>query len=128
MSPPLSSPFIKLTIPSQSFIAEILKKDPNASVIMAGDFNEYTPVAPTQLFEAVSGMVDMDVAAGVPASERYTYTFGQNMQELDHMYVSPAIARKTPELEHIHVNTWVSYADATSDHDPTVARVNVCKA
>jgi hypothetical protein len=26
----------------------------------------------------------------------------------------------------VHVNTWVSLADEVSDHDPSVARVDIC--
>ena len=95
---------------------------------MAGDCNEFSAVAPIQTFEAVSKMVDLDSAANIEPSERYTYTFGQDMESLDHMFVSQSIADKGPKEEHIHVNTWVNYDDATSDHDPTVAKLNVCKA
>ena len=105
-----------------------MAKDPQANVIFAGDCNEYTPVAPLKVFESVSGMVDADVAGNVPVNERYTYTFGQDMETLDHMFISPVIAGRAPQEEHIHVNTWVNYDDATSDHDPTVAKLNVCKA
>ncbi len=93
---------------------------------MAGDCNEFSVVQPIRTFEAISRMVDLDIAAQIPVNERYTYTFGQDMEELDHIFVSPAIAGKGPLEEHIHVNTWVSYADQTSDHDPTVAKLNVC--
>ncbi|KAK7225420.1 hypothetical protein V2G26_013423 [Clonostachys chloroleuca] len=109
-----------------SFIADILAIDSDARVIMAGDLNEYSVVQPVKTFTSVSSMVDLDVAAGIPVNERYTYTFGADMEELDHLFVSPAIANLHPLEEHIHVNTWVSYADQVSDHDPTVAKINVC--
>ena len=73
-------------------------------------------------------MVDSDVAANIEPTERYTYTFGSDMEELDHVFVSQGIAEKGVELEHVHVNTWVNYDDQVSDHDPTVARLNVCKS
>lgn len=56
----------------QNFIAEILKLDPSAAVIAAGDFNEFTFVEPMKVFANVSGMRDLDEVAGIPPAERYT--------------------------------------------------------
>lgn len=109
-----------------SFIANILKVDRNASIITAGDFNEFAFVAPIQEFISISGLQDIDVAANVPEIERYTYLYDMNCQEIDHMFVSNKIASKSPAVEHVHVNTWVSAIDQASDHDPTVAKLNVC--
>lgn len=129
LRPPINSPIEKRIDQANvtaSFIAQILKSDADARVIMAGDLNEYSVVQPFKTFTSVSGMVDLDVAANIPVEERYTYTFGADMEELDHMLVSPAIANLSPLQEHIHVNTWVSASDQVSDHDPTVAKLNVC--
>ncbi len=56
----------------QTFISQILALDPSANVIAAGDFNEFTFVGPMKTFSAVSGMIDLDEATGVPVEERYT--------------------------------------------------------
>jgi predicted extracellular nuclease len=114
------------------FVARILAEDPTAAVIAAGDFNEFAFVAPLETFVTLSGLVNLDDAAGITPTERYTYLFEMNSQELDHMFVSPKIAAGSsggvvrPELKHVHVNTWVSYAEQISDHDPSVARFNIC--
>jgi predicted extracellular nuclease len=53
--------------------------------------------------------------------------FDMNAQALDHMYVSPALAAKrSTRFEHIHVNSWAAFEDIVSDHDPSIARFNVC--
>ncbi|KAK3350339.1 Endonuclease/exonuclease/phosphatase-like protein [Lasiosphaeria hispida] len=110
-----------------AFIAEILKEDPAAGVVAAGDFNEFAFVGPMRKFSELSGLVDLDEAAGIPVAERYTYTYDMNTQALDHMYVSPSIANsKTTKYQHLHVNSWASNADVVSDHDPSVALFNVC--
>ncbi|KAK0707279.1 Endonuclease/exonuclease/phosphatase-like protein [Lasiosphaeris hirsuta] len=110
-----------------AFIAQILKEDPAAAVIAAGDFNEFAFVGPMKRFSDISGLVDLDEAAGIPVPERYTYTYDMNTQALDHMYVSPSIANsKTTKYQHLHVNSWASNADVVSDHDPSVALFNVC--
>ncbi|KAI0601687.1 endonuclease/exonuclease/phosphatase family protein [Biscogniauxia sp. FL1348] len=121
-----------------SFIASILSADPGARVIAAGDFNEFGFVAPVARFASLSGLADLDEAAGVPPAERYTYLYDMNSQELDHMFASPAVVAATKGkregegegaggfFEHVHVNTWLAYDDQTSDHDPSVGRFDIC--
>lgn len=109
-----------------AFVADILAEDSNAAVITAGDCNEFTFVQPLIDFLAESGLVDLDEAAGIPPVERYTYLFDMNAQELDHFFVSQKIANRSPRVEHVHVNTWATFAGQISDHDPSVAQLNVC--
>ena len=103
-----------------------MKLDPLASIIIAGDFNEF--IQTRSVFEAFNGLVvEVDELAGIPAVERYTYVFDNLQEQLDHMFVSPVVALRGVEAEHIHVNSWApSYDDKASDHDPSVARVKVC--
>ncbi|GES65221.1 endonuclease/exonuclease/phosphatase family protein [Aspergillus terreus] len=107
------------------FISEILLEDSRAKIITAGDFNEFAFARPLEVFSAVSGLQDLDDVAGVSKTERYTYLYDANCQQLDHMYVSDALTTEA-QIEHIHVNTWVAYEEQASDHDPTVALLNVC--
>lgn len=77
------------------------------------------------VFEEKSGLHDLDEVVGMDPVERYTYLFDMNSQALDHMYVSPSLGRGA-KYEHLHLNTWQSFEDEVSDHDPSVARLNVC--
>lgn len=104
---------------------EILAKDKNARIITAGDFNEFTFVEPLKQYVQISGLQDMDAVAGIDKLERYTYLFDMNAQQLDHMFVSPSLTSKA-KYEHVHLTTWVSYDEQVSDHDPSVARMDVC--
>ncbi len=115
-----------------SFIARILARDENAKIIAAGDFNSLAFLQPLKRFVQISGLQDLDVVGGIPEVERYTSTWGGqsgSQVQLDHMYVSPSVAKHVGkgDLEHVHVNTWASEEDAASDYDPTVGRLNVCK-
>lgn len=103
-----------------------MKKDRNAKIISSGDFNEFAFVAPQENFVSKSGLKDLDEVAGIPKLERYTYLFDMNCQQLDHMYVSDSL-KKGAKFEHIHVNTWATSANQISDHDPSVAKLNVCQ-
>ncbi|KAF7171890.1 hypothetical protein CNMCM6106_006244 [Aspergillus hiratsukae] len=107
------------------FTSSILTQDPKAKIIASGDFNEFTFAQPMETFLDESGLKDLDEVAGIKTTERYTYLFDMNCQQLDHMFISPALA-KGAKMHHLHINTWVSYDDQASDHDPTVALLNVC--
>ncbi|KAK6443464.1 hypothetical protein LTR95_000291 [Oleoguttula sp. CCFEE 5521] len=113
-----------------AFIAEILAQDRNAAVIASGDFNEFSWVRPLERFVEVSGLKELDIVANVKDVERYSYTFGNSQQALDHMFVSPRPARdvKRSDFEHLHLNTWVTGGNEVSDHDPALAKFNVCRS
>ncbi|KAI8986194.1 DNase I-like protein [Trametes punicea] len=110
-----------------TFIKSLLALDPNASIIVGGDCNEYALTR--AVFAPFDGLLtELDGAAGVPPVERYTYLFDQNSEQLDHLFLSDAIVgRGELAVEHVHVNNWApALSDRASDHDPSVAQVKVC--
>ncbi|KAF5013825.1 hypothetical protein FDECE_182 [Fusarium decemcellulare] len=126
--PPVNKGVEKRTQQAQitaDFIAQILKKDRKAHVIAAGDFNEFVQVEPIQTFIKESGLIDLDDAAKIPDTERYTYLFDSNCQALDHMFISQEL-RQGVKYEHLHINTWQDKAGEVSDHDPSVALFDLC--
>ncbi|KAI1193947.1 DNase I-like protein [Nemania serpens] len=108
-----------------AFVAQILARDSDARVLAIGDYNEFAFAAPVETFARVSGLRDLDEVAKIPAAERYSYLYDSNSQELDHAFVSKKLA-KGAKFEHLHINTWLSYDDRTSDHDPSVAKFDIC--
>ncbi|KAI0689067.1 DNase I-like protein [Cytidiella melzeri] len=109
-----------------TFIKSILTLDPSASIILGGDFNEYT-FTRTVFASLDNLMFEADVLANVPPVERYTFAFDQNVEQLDHVFVSSAVALRGVQAEHVHVNNWQpTTATRGSDHDPSVVRVRVC--
>ncbi|KAH9919877.1 endonuclease/exonuclease/phosphatase [Amylocystis lapponica] len=109
-----------------TFIKTLLAHDANASIVVAGDLNEF--VQTRAVFAPFTGLLaDTNEAAGVVSEERYTYVYDQHMQEIDHIFVSTRVAERGVQVEHVHVNTWAASSGArASDHDPTVAKVWVC--
>jgi predicted extracellular nuclease len=84
-------------------------------------------VQPLEEYTKISGLKDLDEVVKIDKLERYTYLFDMNAQQLDHMFVSSSLAKKSKAgYEHIHINTWPEYAAQVSDHDPSVARLDVC--
>lgn len=100
--------------------------DSNASVVLGGDMNEFTQTR--SVFGSLSKtLYDINEISDVDSVERYTYVYEQHTQEIDHIFVSDAIARRGTEVEHVHVNTWASSTtERASDHDPTVAKMRIC--
>ncbi|KAF9267486.1 DNase I-like protein [Marasmius fiardii PR-910] len=127
--PPVNSPVEERTRQVESvsgFLRSILDKDPEANIIVSGDFNEFTQTR-SVLSSLTDIMEEVDELAGVPLVERYTYVFDQNSQQLDHMFVSRGVGGREVEAEHLHVNNWSPSLDKrVSDHDPTLARIRVC--
>lgn len=111
-----------------AFVDTLLAHDANASIIAGGDMNEFLQTR--SVFAALQGLLrDINEIAGVPPAERYTYVYDQHAQEIDHIFVSPAIAARGADVEHVHMNTWAqTMGERASDHDPSVARVWVCES
>ncbi|KAI0632003.1 DNase I-like protein [Trametes polyzona] len=112
-----------------NFVQALLALDPNASVIVGGDCNEYVQTRSVFAPFTDGGLLtELDAAADVPLVERYTYLFDQNSEQLDHLFVSDAVVQRGAlKVEHVHVNNWApSLSARASDHDPTVAQVRVC--
>ncbi|PBP22819.1 hypothetical protein BUE80_DR006363 [Diplocarpon rosae] len=107
------------------FIAGILEVDPDAKVIAAGDFNEYSFVEPLNTTFAASRLFDLDDVVQMPAEERYTKIYDMNCEQHTHIYVSQALTNGA-SLQHVHVNTWATLEEEVSHHDPSIARLNVC--
>ncbi|KAJ7147490.1 Endonuclease/exonuclease/phosphatase [Mycena crocata] len=127
--PPVNSPVAIRTSQVDAvatFVASILEQDPEANVVVAGDYNDYLQTR--SVFAPLTALLtDIDEVAGISDVERYTYVFDNNCEQLDHMFVSPAMSGRCVEAEHIHINNWAPTTEArVSDHDPTVAKIRVC--
>lgn len=81
----------------------ILDKDPEANVLVAGDYNEF--VQTRSVFASLNGVLqEIDEVAGVPPVERYTYVFDQNNEQLDHAFISQALSEREVQVQHVHVS------------------------
>ncbi|MGH3658765.1 MAG: endonuclease/exonuclease/phosphatase family protein, partial [Micromonosporaceae bacterium] len=102
-----------------SFVKKLTAADRSALVVVAGDLNDFQFSAPVKKLTD-AGMTDLP--ATLPEPQRYGYVFEGNSQVLDHILVSPALARARPAYDIVHINA--EYADQASDHDPSVVRLH----
>ena len=100
----------------RTFVERLLAADPEARVVALGDLNDFEFSEPIRLF-AAPPLEDLVMRA--PAASRYTFNFDGASQVLDHVVVSPALA-KDAAVEILHFNSDCSDEKRTSDHDPVV--------
>jgi hypothetical protein len=111
------------------FVASILAVDPQAYVILGGDFNDFEfsttmNILRTGAANGQGGAELVNLYDLLPENERYSYVFEGNTQALDHILASPAVmSGASPEYDVVHLNA--EFFDQQSDHDPQVARFNV---
>jgi uncharacterized protein len=108
----------------RDFVDALLAEDPEAKVIVLGDFNDFAFSPPVdRLRTGATPGADLAVLIEQLApEERYSYVFEGNSQAPDQMLVSPALADVLVpgSYDVVHVNA--EFADQASDHDPQVAR------
>ncbi|MEP0856232.1 endonuclease/exonuclease/phosphatase family protein [Trichocoleus sp. DQ-U1] len=99
-----------------NFVDSLLAIDPNANVIVLGDFNDFQFSKPLEVLKGndLTNLIDT-----LPKNEQYTYIFEGNSQALDHILVSKNL-NSTAEIDVVHLNA--EFATQDSDHDPLVAR------
>jgi len=101
-----------------AFVKQVLAADPNANVVLAGDFNDYQFSAPV-LRLTDNGATLTDLITTLPENQRYSYVFNGISQVLDHIFVTKAVT--DVDYQVIHNNA--EFSDQASDHDPQVVRI-----
>lgn len=102
----------------RAFAQSLLAADPEARVVLLGDLNDFEH---SEAVRYLSAPPLENLILRVPTASRYTFNFEGASQVLDHVVVSPALA-KDAEIEILHLNSDCSDEKRTSDHDPVVAR------
>jgi uncharacterized protein len=104
----------------QDFISKLMAVNPNANVVVGGDFNGYQYETSLTQLEASGQMTNL--VWKLAATDRYTSTFEGNNEQIDHILVSTNLYANA-QYDDVHVNTNLPYATAPSDHDPVLSRL-----
>ncbi|KAB2338426.1 endonuclease [Cytobacillus depressus] len=100
-----------------NFVKDVQAKDPNANIVLLGDFNDFEFSNP---LKALKGQELTNMIEKVPAEERYSYNYQGNAQVLDHILVSNNLADLT-EVDIVHINSgFMEEHGRASDHDPVL--------
>ncbi len=100
------------------FVGEILENDPDANIVVLGDFNDFQF---SETLNITKGNDLINVIESLEPDDQYTYIFDGNSQVLDHILVSEKINRTGFEADIAHINS--EFADQASDHDPVLVRM-----
>jgi uncharacterized protein len=103
-----------------AFVDDILAVKPNAHVVVLGDINDFEFAETTAILE---GDELVSLPRVLPKAERYSYVFEGNSQVLDQILASKKTLEALSEYDVVHVNA--EFADQASDHDPSVARLDI---
>ncbi|MFD8752927.1 lamin tail domain-containing protein [Kitasatospora sp. NPDC059577] len=103
----------------KSFTDSILAVNPNASVIVLGDLNDFEFSQTADILTAGGSLTDLPRT--LPLPERYTYVYEGNSQVLDHILISGALAATAYDYDIVHINS--EFSAQLSDHDPQVVRI-----
>jgi predicted extracellular nuclease len=106
-----------------AFVAEALANDPEARLVVAGDFNEFEFVSPLEGLKA-AGLENLIERR--PLDDRHTFIFEGNAQALDHMLVSEGVTDAGVRFDVVHLNTEFAADEfRASDHDPLLAALRI---
>lgn len=111
----------------RDFASGRLADDPDARIVVAGDFNEFEFLEPFERLQTdpdgervLTNLTDI-----VPENERYTYNFEGNSQSLDHILASDALFEGA-EVDIVQTNSeFAETPERASDHDPVLARFDL---
>jgi predicted extracellular nuclease len=103
-----------------AFVDELLDVDRRARVVVLGDINDFDFSETTEILE---GRELRTLFRELPKDERYSYVFEGNSQVLDQILLSDGALRDLEAFDVVHVNA--EFADQASDHDPSVARLDL---
>lgn len=110
----------------KAYIDALQANDPDAAVMVMGDFNAFYFEEALEMFEAGDGALQ-NLFDLLDADDRYTYTYGQNRQAIDHMLISKAL-QDAAKFDAVHLNTLLEKADQGSDHDALLAQLFIVGA
>ncbi|OZH51410.1 hypothetical protein AFK68_31215 [Hydrocoleum sp. CS-953] len=107
----------------QGFVADALTADPNANLVVLGDFNEFEFVSPLDTLE--QNLTNLTETEILDEDERYTFIFQGNSQSLDHILVSDSL-NEGAEFDIVNVNSeFAETSQRASDHDPLIVSLNL---
>ncbi|MCP9485129.1 MAG: lamin tail domain-containing protein [Gaiellaceae bacterium MAG52_C11] len=102
------------------FVDDVLAVDHRANVVVLGDINDFEF---SETIDILEGGVMTTLMKTLAPAERYSYVFEGNSQTLDQILVGNSLLGRVRAYDVVHVNA--EFADQASDHDPSVARLDL---
>jgi predicted extracellular nuclease len=100
------------------FVKDILESDPDANILVAGDFNDF-PWTPA--IKTLEGDHLTNLFTKVDKDDWFTYIYEGNGQVFDQIFTTKPLLEKLVDFQVLHLNSVKSGDDRVSDHDPVIA-------
>lgn len=116
---------MKIAAIVNEFVKSVLEDDPDANVVLVGDFNDFEFSNP---LKTLKGNELTDMIELVPEEERYSYSYQGNAQVLDHALVTNNLVSNTI-VDIVHINSgFMEVQGRASDHDPVMIQIDLTKS
>ncbi|MBC9868297.1 MAG: hypothetical protein F7O42_10540 [Opitutae bacterium] len=102
----------------RAHVAQLRAKRPRSGIVVLGDLNDFEFSPPLRELSGKGELINL--VEDLPVEDRYTYIFQGMSQALDHILVTPDLARRAG-IFIAHVNADKSVQLRSSDHDPILA-------
>jgi predicted extracellular nuclease len=107
----------------QQFATDLLACDPQAAVVILGDFND---IPGSKTLKLLKGAQFHNLLDDQPHRYCYTRRHAGRPQALDHILVSPALHHgATAYIPHVNTDSLMPSFQLASDHDPVLATLPV---
>lgn len=114
-----------------ALVQQRLVADPNAAVVVLGDLNDYYGSEPIETVRTLPEPDLVHLYDRLAPLDRYSYIFNGASQVLDHILVSPALAKLVGQVQIVRLNADYGAQHApeagsvfhASDHDPVMVRI-----
>ncbi len=102
------------------FVRIIEFREPNAHVVVLGDFNAQYNERSMRTLENEGTLHNMMFSGNlVDPADRYSHNFNGSSSAIDFIFANKNLMSKSPVLEVLHINS--DYMGRLSDHDPVLA-------
>lgn len=106
----------KLASKVNQFVNLIERRNPQANIVVLGDFNAYLNEGPMRVLE---GNILFNLMRTIPENLHYSTNHNGNSQSLDYIFVNQKLKEKLKKFDVLHLNS--NYMGRLSDHDPVHA-------
>ncbi|UGQ47308.1 Ig-like domain-containing protein [Massilia endophytica] len=103
----------------RDFVRDTMAQDPDANIVIGGDFNAFHYETSLRMLEADGQMTNM--VWSLDPLDRYSSGYQGSNEQIDHLLVSSNLAGNT-QFDNVHMNSNQPYGTAPTDHDAVLAR------
>lgn len=104
----------------RDFVRAAMADDPDANIVIGGDFNAFHYETTMRMLEADGQMTNL--VWSLDPTDRYSSAYQGSNEQIDHLLVSSRLAGSA-QFDNVHMNSNQPYGTSPTDHDAVLARL-----